>query len=107
MWNVTNLNAFILAKEYKYEKNGTSFLDRYTNTIRPSQCCGIESILDPTIAHRDNTSAIDRKYFQNLTYDCSDETKRLYHVNDTDPDLKLDIESTILYNVTGPSVQIC
>ncbi len=58
-WNVSNLQLFILNGSYRYEANGTSFLDRYYGNVSPSECCGIESALNPNAL---GTTDTDKSY---------------------------------------------
>ncbi len=76
---------------------------RFTNTFEPSQCCGIESVVNPNnIAPSDVIESYVDYHFWNDTYE--DQCEKLYNITeiwDEFDGFKLDFDYTIKYNVTG------
>ncbi len=104
-WNATALKQFIRNDTYfRWQgTNASSFLMRFTNTFEPSQCCGIESVVNPNnIAPSDVIESYVDYHFWNDTYE--DQCEKLYNITeiwDEFDGFKLDFDYTIKYNVTG------
>lgn len=45
-WNLTNTWLAINGQNYSYNAKGASFLARFTEADEPSECCGIESLIN-------------------------------------------------------------
>jgi hypothetical protein len=108
-WNASSLASFITAHEYRIISTGISILDRYTHTIAPSACCGIQAVIDPAVVTTAGRSYVDKKFLEGDTFDCLTANKYLYHINDPgiSADFTLDAESVYEYHVGNESVSIC
>ncbi len=108
-WNVTKLYHHIANGTYRAEFNGTSFLDRFYNNMSKSECCGIESVLDPNKMGLPDTA---RSYADWCFYSarCPPNTPgqiwNVTGITSTNPAqsfyaFKLDDYHIVIYNVTG------
>lgn len=107
-WNVEKVNDHIMDGTYVHFENGNapSFIDRFTNNIAPSPCCGIESLVDP------NNAAISSKFVSYVDYlywetpsDC--DNQNLYEVNGVTSGIKLDFGSIGRYKLLADADKIC
>ena len=106
-WNLTNFQAFLANKQYRYQANGTMFLDRYTHSVQRSDCCGIESVIDPAVANDPVFSSVDKQFFEKYPYPCDAPDTILYNVSGIDTRLRLSGESILRYNVSDQATQVC
>jgi hypothetical protein len=60
--NITMLFREAEHRRYRYAKEGASFLTRFTMEDVPSECCGIESIINPLIMDDADIGTIERPY---------------------------------------------
>jgi len=110
-WDVNKVKDFIRNGNYTHFENSQapSFIDRFTDNIEPSSCCGIESLVNsknPAISNQD-TSYLDYLYWS-TTPSC--DNLNLYSVNDINtefPNTKFDFNHLVKYNLLANSEQIC
>ncbi len=117
-WNITKVRESLRNGTYVHwqDSEAPSFLMRFTNTIKNSSCCGIESFVDPNkISPNDQReSYVDYMFWSHkFANNCAE----LYNI--TNPStggglwdefryFKLDINSTTRYNITGKdAVKTC
>ncbi|MFH1650135.1 MAG: hypothetical protein ABIA93_06300 [Candidatus Woesearchaeota archaeon] len=106
-WTREQLVNFINKSEYRYARNGTSYLQRLQNISASSPCCGIEHILNPNDLQNpgstlfNNRSFVDWKFFQGIQYDTSIlfGITGLTEAGNPFRCLKLDQTALIVYNV--------
>ncbi len=106
VWNATTFYQHVANGTYRADFNGTSFLDRYYNNLSRSECCGIESVLDP---NKMGIGDIDKSYVDWCYYtsrcppDTTGEIWNVTGITSTDPTqnfygLKLDDYHAVIYN---------
>ena len=117
-WNITKVRESLRNGTYVHwqDSKAPNFLMRFTNTIKNSSCCGIESLVDPNkISPSDQReSYVDYMFWSHkFANNCAE----LYNI--TNPStggglwdefkyFKLDINSTIRYNITAQdAVRTC
>ena len=117
-WNITKVRESLRNGTYVHwqDSEAPSFLMRFTNTIKNSSCCGIESLVDPNkISPSDQReSYVDYMFWSHkFANNCAE----LYNI--TNPStggglwdefkyFKLDINSTLSYNITAQdAVRTC
>ncbi len=61
-WNITNAFWEIEQRRYRHEKNGSSFLTRFTESEERSECCGIESLINPFVMTAAGVGNIEKPY---------------------------------------------
>lgn len=61
-WNITNTFWEIEQRRYRHEKNGSSFLTRFTESDERSECCGIESLINPFVMTDAGVGNIEKPY---------------------------------------------
>ena len=61
-WNITNTFLEIEWRKYRYEKNGSAFLTRFTSLDEASECCGIESLINPFAMDDAVVGNVERPY---------------------------------------------
>ena len=102
-WNITNLNASIINRTYKYDSKVPNFLMRFYNDNSQSLCCGIESLVYPEILKVQPTldkgnSFVDCAYWGG---GCGE--GRLFNITGIthypDYPFRLDFDHVISYNV--------
>lgn len=111
-WNITKVREQLINGTYIYWQNSDapSFLMRFTNTISPSSCCGIESFVNPN-----KISPSDRidSYIDYLlwTHKFANNCTQLYNITglwDEFRYFKLDFEHLTRYNITSQdAVKTC
>lgn len=97
-WNLANFELFYNAHEFKDEDNSTSYLSRFWNSTKYSECCGIESMLNSKNEFIDDDelkSYTDHQYW-NKDIACED----LLLFDDIATGFKLDKRVAIKYNIT-------
>jgi hypothetical protein len=108
-WDYTTTKAFYQAQEFRYYPNGTGFLQRYWNDPSPSECCGIEHIMNGTSLPGPDTrnSYIDRYYWSGR-YTCRGfgDPKILRILFDGEA-VSLDESTASRYNVASSGTVIC
>jgi len=107
-WNADNLSLFISQEEYTHweNSNAPSFLMRFTEDFSSSECCGIESAVNPgKLAFQDNRVYIDYLFFNSAIADCS-APNALYTINGISNNFKLDWSNAVKYNVTGDTSEL-
>jgi len=113
-WNTTKVREHLENGKYIHwkESDAPSFLMRFTNTISPSSCCGIESFINPNklaLAQRDQIESYMDYLFWTHRFrtDCPAEPV-VYDIislwgTPSPPnfnDFKLDFERLVKYNIT-------
>ncbi|MBI2659224.1 hypothetical protein HYX05_03965 [Candidatus Woesearchaeota archaeon] len=110
-WNITKVREHVRNGTYVHwqDSKAPSFLMRFTNTIEPSACCGIESLANPNrIVPSDVIDSYADYILGNPLNDvpCSE----LFNITnpatgggiwDEFPYFKLDFEHVVLYNITS------
>ena len=107
-WDANNLSLFIGEEEYAHWENSDapSFLMRYTEDFSSSECCGIESAVNPgKLAAQENRIYIDYLFFDSSVADCS-APSALYTINGIPNNFKLDWNNAVKYNVTGDASEL-
>lgn len=107
-WDANNLSLFIGEEEYAHweNSNAPSFLMRYTEDFSSSECCGIESAVNPDkLAAQENRIYIDYSFFNPAVGDCSN-PGILYTINGISNNFKLDWNNAVKYNVTGDASEL-
>ncbi len=61
-WNLTNTFQEIEWRRYRYDMNGSSFLTRFTETDERSECCGIESLINPFVMTAASVGNVEKPY---------------------------------------------
>ncbi len=61
-WNITNTFWEIEWRRYRYDKNGSSFLSRFTEAEGRSECCGIESLINPFVMTAASAGNVEKPY---------------------------------------------
>ncbi len=111
-WNVEKAKDFIRDGNYTHWKNSQApnFIMRFTNTILPSSCCGIESLVNPnkpSITDKD-VSYADYRYWS-ATPICPNSD--LYAINGISngefPNFKLDFDHVVKYNLVSGAALEC
>ena len=109
-WSFQNTQAFYESQQFRYYPNGTSFLQRYMNDTSPSNCCGIEHIMNATSIPGANVmgSFIDRLYW-NSAYQCNNNPGDIKILNITLDSIgvSLDELTSSRYGVGSSGAQIC
>ena len=107
-WGVDGVNDHISKGTYVHFENGNapSFIDRFTNNIAQSPCCGIESLVDPNSAAISSkfVSYVDYSYWETLS-DC--DNQNLYEINGVTSGIKLDFGSIGRYKLLADADKIC
>jgi len=124
-WDINKVKDFIRNGNYTHFENSQapSFIDRFTDNIAPSPCCGIESLVDPNkldVPDRDKAlSYLDYKFFPSWQSApiCDDVTTTLYTeespggINSEFSDIKFHFSDLIRFKIRDdPSAdvqQIC
>jgi len=107
-WGVEKVNNFIIDGNYTHFENSQapSFIDRFTNNIAPSSCCGIESLVNqnnPAITDKD-VSYVDYLYWS-TTPACPSST--LYTITGITGYFKIDFDHLVLYNLVSEGSLKC
>jgi len=111
-WNIAKVREHLRNGTYMYWQNSDapSFLMRFTNTVSPSDCCGVESFVNPNkIAPSDRIeSYVDYLLW---THKFANNCTQLYNITglwDEFKYFKLDLEHLIRYNITSQdAVKTC
>ncbi len=61
-WNITNTFWEIEWRRYRHDKEGSSFLTRFTESDVRSECCGIESLINPFVMASAGVGDIEKPY---------------------------------------------
>ncbi len=61
-WNLTNTFQEIEWRRYRYDRNGSSFLTRFTAVDERSECCGIESLINPYVMTAASVGNVEKPY---------------------------------------------
>lgn len=61
-WNITNTFWETEQRRYRYDKEGASFLTRFTESEERSECCGIESLINPFVMAAASVGNIEKPY---------------------------------------------
>jgi len=113
-WGVNKVKDFIRDGNYTHFENSQapSFIDRFTDNIAPSSCCGIESLVNPNnpAAPNEDKSYVDYIYWNTASI-CP--SSNLYTVSgisggaDEFTNFKLDFNHIVLYNLLSESQLKC
>lgn len=112
-WDVTQVKAMLMNGTYVYWKNpkAPGYLMRFVNSTSGSECCGIESSVDPNkIAPSDIRASYIDYLFWSYSYNQIENCTSLYNI--TNPAtgggvwdefryFKMDFEHVIMYNITS------
>jgi hypothetical protein len=106
-WNYTTTQEFYQGYEFRYNKNSTSFLQRYWNDYSISDCCGIETIIHPSeISNINlNNSYIDQ-YYWNGTHTCENGNIIMNITLDSD-EVHLDTGTALRYGLEDDGIVYC
>lgn len=121
-WNLTHVREHLRNVTYVHwqDSDAPSFLMRFTNNMAPSNCCGIESLVDPNkISVPDQRESYVDYLFWTHAY--NGQCPLLYNITnpyaspgsqaglwDEFPFFKLDIDHVIKYNITSEyAVKTC
>lgn len=110
-WNITYAREHLRNSTYVHwqDSEAPSFLMRFTNTIQASNCCGIESLIDPNrISQPDQRESYADYLFWSHQY--NSQCSLLYNI--TNPQtgqglwdefryFKLDLDHVVKYNITS------
>lgn len=113
-WNITHAREHLRNSTYVHwqDSEAPSFLMRFTNTIEASNCCGIESLVDPNkISPSDQRESYADYLFWTHVY--NSQCPLLYNI--TNPQtgkglwdefryFKLDLDHVVKYNITSEYV---
>ena len=112
-WNITQVRTTIRDAKYIYWQNAKapSYLMRLVNNTNSSQCCGIESLVDPNkLNPNDQRESYVDYLFWSHTYNPAVNCTALYNITnpatsggiwDEFKYFKLDFDHVILYNITS------
>lgn len=117
-WNLTHVRTALKNATYVHWKNSKapSYLMRFVNNLEASECCGIESFVDPNKIMPNDIDHIDQResyldyLFWSHVYNPIEECTKLYNITnpltgdglwDEFKYFKLDIYNVILYNITS------
>lgn len=110
-WDITKTREHLRSGAYVHwqDSDAPSFLMRFTNTIAPSSCCGIESLVNPNkISPSDQReSYVDYLFW---SHGFRDNCAQLYNINglwDEFNYFKLDFDHVVKYNVQGTATKTC
>ncbi len=101
-WNISTLNAFISAGEYTRfgGSDAPSYLERFKSSPASSECCGIESTINPA---KISPSSQQESYADYQFFASSEECSDLYSISGggfSHANFKLDFDHLIQYNVS-------
>ena len=113
VWNISQVRITLRNSTYVYWKSAKapSYLMRFVNNTNSSECCGIESLVDPNkISPSDQRDSYVDYLFWPHTYNPIANCTKIYNI--TNPAtgggiwdefryFKLDIDHVVLYNVTS------
>jgi len=106
-WNVTSFEEHMALGTYIQNPAAPNFIMRFMNQSSSSQCCGIESIINPPLlSDNDETESYADYLFYSRAYE--NNCAQLYNMTEFYPDyskLKLDYGHILLYNLTGASFE--
>lgn len=114
-WTVAKVIDFITNGDYTHfeEAKVPSFISRFTGSIEPSDCCGIESLVNPNKLGSLGLPKKDASYadylYWSATASCADSPLTLYRDNVIDsafPGFKLDLGHISRYKLSADA-QIC
>ena len=110
-WDITKTREHLRNGTYVHwqDSDAPSFLMRFTNTIAPSNCCGIESLVNPNkISPSDQRESYVDYLFWSHRF--RDNCAQLYNINglwDEFNYFKLDFDHVVKYNVQGTATKTC
>lgn len=115
-WDAAKVRDFIRDGKYTHFNDGQSpsFISRFVNSMAPSACCGIESLVNPNKLaalglDRDRDVSYSDYLFWSTAENCASPPFSLYKVNSIDtefPNLKFDLGHLSKYKLTADS-QLC
>jgi hypothetical protein len=109
-WNADTTKSFYDSQEFRYYRNGTSYLQRFWNDDVPSACCGLEHLLEvsPVGPAYGNNSYIDHYFWQGI-YDCDNgaTSVKIMQIDYVTPGFKLDEITLARYNLNDYAVWVC
>lgn len=112
-WNISQVRVTLKNAAYVYWKTtkAPSYLMRFVNNTNNSECCGIESLVDPAkIAPQDQMGSYVDYLFWSYAYNSVANCTRLYNITnpatgggiwDEYKYFKLDFDHVVLYNITS------
>ena len=104
-WNIAKVREHLRNGTYVHWENSDapSFLMRFTNTISPSPCCGIESMVNPNkIVPSDQRESYADYFFWSHKF--ANNCTQLYNITglwDEFRGFKLDFDHVTLYNISS------
>ncbi len=109
-WDITKVREHLRSGTYVHwqDSDAPSFLMRFTNTITPSSCCGIESLVNPNKINpsAQTESYVDYLFWTHAYADC----QNLYNINELwneFPNFKLDFGHVVKYNLQANAQKTC
>ena len=105
-WHIENVTNHIKHGTYVHWENSDapSFLMRFYDDMSASDCCGIESLVNPDNVPSKDTVYVDYLYWSTPS-DCAGQN--LYTAYGIDSEVKFDSGHLSLYNRTVDAQQIC
>lgn len=103
-WNNEKFKDFVRNETYFHwqSSNASSYLMRFTNTFASSSCCGIESAVNPNqLQNPGHVQSYIDYLFWNETYDACSELYNGSEEFTEFPEINLDFESVIRYNISN------
>jgi hypothetical protein len=89
VWNISRTAEFINQGQYRHHQDAPSIIDRFEGNIKASDCCGIESLMDPVRIGNagltvwkdweNNKSNVDYMYWGETERNC----RSLFQINTT------------------------
>ena len=106
-WNLGKVTDFIADGNYTHFADGNSpdFISRFTGSVTPSACCGIESLVNPGKTPANSASYADYLFWSSAD-SCVSPTVNLYEVNGISSPFKLDMDHINKYNLEA-GTQLC
>ena len=106
-WTLAKVTDFIADGNYTHFADGNSpdFISRFTGSVTPSQCCGIESLVNPGKTPARSTSYADYLFWSSAD-SCASPPLSLFKVTGISSPFKLDIGHISKYNLQAET-QLC
>ena len=103
-WNLAEVKSFYDNEQYRYSPSAPSFLQRFYDDQTGSNCCGIETFINPTKTAATTNIMIDRLYWS-TTQTCVTDKNILKYP--TMNNLILNVSNAGRYNITNDGTPYC
>ncbi len=106
-WTLAKVTDFIADGNYTHFADGNSpdFISRFTGSVAPSQCCGIESLVNPGKTPARSASYADYLFWSSAD-SCAGPPLTLFKANGISSPFKLDLGHISKYNLQAEN-QLC